>query len=396
MPVECKKTVPQRFTGIARKSMFDAEIAGKFIENLTAYTEYNINIMDKNGIIIASRNPERVGTFHEIAYDIITKNKSIVEVSSEDSYLGVKPGVNLLLTHNGKGIGVIGVTGDPVYVKPIAMIIKMAMESMLEYEHEKDILYKRKSLKEQFIHELIYNTDSDPTELRVFAKQLNYKEKYMRIPILIQSDKGKEAEIILQSIKDNPKHTAQDLSFITRNKQVVIFKTLPDSADIFSNYKYLIGEYLNSFLQMAMQSEDTYHFYIGTIQNQFSYYRDAFLHCTWLQRRVSSDAIGLFFYDYVDEYMNDLIPDIELHKIFNCFRKNFDKKYTDSYIKLMGALKKNNYNMVTSSKELYIHKNTLAFQLNKIRDKLDRNPHQSERDRRFMEYLYYYLRKISS
>lgn len=37
-------------------------------------------------------------------------------------------------------------------------------------------------------------------------------------------------------------------------------------------------------------------------------------------------------------------------------------------------MKKNNYNIVASSKELYIHKNTLAFQFNKIRDRLDRNP----------------------
>ena len=44
--------------------MFDVEIARKFIERLTAYTSYNVNIMNERGIIIASRNPERIGTFH--------------------------------------------------------------------------------------------------------------------------------------------------------------------------------------------------------------------------------------------------------------------------------------------------------------------------------------------
>jgi len=34
------------------------EIAEKFITRLTAYTKYNINIMDDKGVIIASRNPE--------------------------------------------------------------------------------------------------------------------------------------------------------------------------------------------------------------------------------------------------------------------------------------------------------------------------------------------------
>ena len=64
--------------------MFDVEIARKFIERLTTYTSYNVNIMNERGIIIASRNPERVGTFHEIAYDIITQNKPMIEVTTAD------------------------------------------------------------------------------------------------------------------------------------------------------------------------------------------------------------------------------------------------------------------------------------------------------------------------
>ena len=317
-----------------------------------------------------------------------------MEVSSNDAFLGVQPGVNLLLTHNGRSVGVIGVTGNPAEVKPIALIIKMAMESMLEYEFEKEKTSRRRNLKEQFIHQLIYENDPDPAELRHLAGQLNYEEKYMRIPILIQSDQEKDPDTILKDIKTGEKHTCQDLSFITRDRQVLIFKVLPDTPDVFSDYKYMIGEYLNSFLQTAVQTGEQYQFYIGTIQSQFSYYRDAFSHCYWLQKNIPTNSIGTFFYDYIDAYIKNLIPDIELHKIFYSFKRGLDEKYQESYLRLMEVLEKNNYNMVTSSKELYIHKNTLAFQFNKIRDRLDRNPHQSAGDRAFMEYLYYYLKNV--
>ena len=47
--------------------MIDALLAKKFIERITQYTEYNVNIMDEKGIIIASKNTSRIGTFHEVA-----------------------------------------------------------------------------------------------------------------------------------------------------------------------------------------------------------------------------------------------------------------------------------------------------------------------------------------
>lgn len=372
--------------------MFDEEIARKFIDRLTAYTSYNINIMNERGIIIASRNPDRVGTFHEIAYDIITQNRPIIEVSETGEYLGVQPGVNLMLVHEGKGIGVIGVTGTPDEVKSVALIIKMAMETMLEYEYEKELTSRRRNQKEQFLYQLVYETNQDIPALRLLAQKLGYSEEYLRIPVLIQAVSEKEPETLLQNIKAGPRHTSQDISFLTRDRQILIFKTLPDNVKTFSDYKYIVGDYLNEFLKNAVRTKETCRFYIGSIQNQFTYYRDAYEHCKWLEKNVSSDSMGLFFYDYVDTYIKSLIPEIELHKIFGSFGKGLDDKYKESFLHLMEVLKKNNYNMVTSSRDLYMHKNTLVFQFNKIRDRLNMHPHQSASDREFMEYLYYYLK----
>ncbi|MCI8326832.1 MAG: CdaR family transcriptional regulator [Lachnospiraceae bacterium] len=368
--------------------MFYDEIAKKFIERLTAYTEYNINIMDEKGIIIASRNPERIGTFHEIAFDIVTNKKSMIEVTENSRFLGVYPGVNLLLTQNGTPIGVIGVTGEPQEVKPIALIIKMAMETMLEYEYQKELSNKRQNLKERFIHQLLYDRDPDPLELRTLAEKLNYKEEYLRIPILCNHIKEKRPESIQKKIKTSSLHTSQDISIITRNKQVLIFKTLPKQANIFSDYRDIVLEYLDTFVL----NTDQYQFYIGTIQDRFSNYQTTFGHCTWLQNHVVSDSKSMFFYDHLDDYMKDSIPKIELHKVFHCFKNELSEKDILSYLEIIGTLKKNNYNMTTSSDELYIHKNTLAFRLNKIRNKMNLNPFLDIASKEFMEYFYYYLK----
>ena len=48
--------------------MLENSLAEKLIEQVTKYTSYNVNIMNERGVIIASRNPERIGKFHEVAW----------------------------------------------------------------------------------------------------------------------------------------------------------------------------------------------------------------------------------------------------------------------------------------------------------------------------------------
>ena len=82
--------------------MIEAELARKFIEQVTQYTEYNINIMDETGVIIASRNPERVGKYHEVADRIIHGQKDVIVISDDSTYPGVLPGINMAIILDGR------------------------------------------------------------------------------------------------------------------------------------------------------------------------------------------------------------------------------------------------------------------------------------------------------
>ena len=62
--------------------MISKLLAEKFIEQVTEYTSYNVNIMDEDGVIIASRNSERVGQYHEIAYRIVHGEEDIVDTTT--------------------------------------------------------------------------------------------------------------------------------------------------------------------------------------------------------------------------------------------------------------------------------------------------------------------------
>ena len=47
--------------------VLDVELAEKIIDKLADCTDYNVNIMNDKGIIVASKDKSRVGTFHEVA-----------------------------------------------------------------------------------------------------------------------------------------------------------------------------------------------------------------------------------------------------------------------------------------------------------------------------------------
>ena len=67
--------------------------------------------------------------------------------------------------------------------------------------------------------------------------------------------------------------------------------------------------------------------------------------------------------------------------------KKSDKQ---DFVRVINMLQNENYNLVTSSQKLYIHKNTLRYHYNKIREKFGIDPIQNCQDRAFLSYLLYY------
>ena len=336
--------------------MIDAGLAWKFIEQVMQYTDYNINIMNQDGIIIASRDPRRVGTFHEVAYYIVTGTEDVVTVTGENDYPGVRPGINMVILIDGRREGVVGVSGDPGEIRSVAMIIKMAMEAMVKYENQREELLRRQSRKEQFLNLLTHEPFADVEMLKDMAKQLNYSEQPIRIPVLCVLEQG-NAETILQTLKAGRKHGKQDISFVMDEHRILIFKTMDQSCcEILSDYKFLIADYLSDVLQWMRRQEKSGKFYIGSFQSGFTQYYYGYQHCLWLERNVRNDSRAVFFYDYAGEYLRYVMPMNELQRMFHVYHLLLNEKEKKNYLELMKAMMDSNYNLVKASELLFMHK----------------------------------------
>ena len=386
--------------------MIEAELARKFIEQVTQYTEYNINIMDETGVIIASRNPERVGTYHEVADRIIHGQKDVIVISDDSTYPGVLPGINMAIILDGRKEGVVGVTGDPDKIRDVAMITRMAMEAMLKFEKQQEQIRLRRNMKEQLLSLLTQGQYADSSEIQGIARQLEYNEELVRVPVLCKIRKPEEgvpgdrrrpvppAEDVLDAMRRGRGHWRQDFSFVADETHLLVFKTVKvNGRRNITDYREEIREYLEYIQRWASDKGIRAVFYVGTLQKRFSQYYYAYRHCKWLESHVNTTDDVVFFADYIKEYFRTLIPQQELQQVFYIYGKEIDADLRKQFVELIGALEDANYNLSEAAKKLYIHKNTLVYRYNKMKDYLGVNPLESADDRRFMELLYLYLAK---
>ena len=85
--------------------------AMRIVTDLSDIVGQQINMMDENGLIIASTDPDRLGMVHGGSLKVLEGKLTSLIIHSDDEYPGSRPGLNLPIEIDGKYIGVIGITG---------------------------------------------------------------------------------------------------------------------------------------------------------------------------------------------------------------------------------------------------------------------------------------------
>lgn len=117
-----------------------AELADKVCSIIHEITGGVVNVMGKEGKIISSSNPQRIGSIHEGGAKIMAGECDEIAINREMAaqMLGAKAGYNGLVRHNTIRIGCIGIGGDPDRVKPLqkmaALIISNELQQLEELE----------------------------------------------------------------------------------------------------------------------------------------------------------------------------------------------------------------------------------------------------------------------
>lgn len=377
-------------------SILEPALAQKFIEKTAKHLEYNINIMNDKGIIIASKDASRVGNFHEVAFNMLNGTLETGVVCDDKKFLGTKPGVNMFIDYKNKHVGVICVTGNPDNVNAFAGLVKTSMEAMLEYELQMEKDRKRKNKAEQFLYYVLFDEYLDLVVADKMADELDLNKDIIRTCIIIKYDPGYSAGKIVESLMAADGHTYQDIITIARNDDIVMFKAVNSRLEeAVKDYRYIIEEYIASFNNNLPEGYDPskFIFYVGTLQTGIKKYRESYIHSQELTYLTKMKNGIHYFTDHVLDYYRSIVTIKTYDDIFNVYDAMFNEDEKKQFAETVEALRRNNYNVVYSAKALYIHRNTLLARLNKLKEVLNIDPIANSADREFFNELAYYFGK---
>lgn len=129
--------------------------AQNIVEAMSGIINQDINMMDSDGVIIASTDHQRIGHFHEGAKRAIKLKKEII-ISKDNEFQGSKKGINLPVFLWDEIVGVIGITGDQEHVVKYGQIIKNMTEILLKEIYLESQSRLEKEARKHFVEELIF------------------------------------------------------------------------------------------------------------------------------------------------------------------------------------------------------------------------------------------------
>ncbi|MDH6236839.1 sugar diacid recognition domain-containing protein [Cryobacterium sp. CG_9.6] len=129
------------------------DLAQRVVDQVAPSLTYNVNIMDAAGVIIGSMDAVRVGELHAGAREAAHR-RDTVQINPGDEAGGTRPGVNIPLLLDGQVVAVVGVTGDPVLVLPVAQVLVLAIQMLLAQDQVRDISSWRESATRDILESL--------------------------------------------------------------------------------------------------------------------------------------------------------------------------------------------------------------------------------------------------
>jgi carbohydrate diacid regulator len=341
-------------------------IADQIVAQLSKIMEQHINIMDMNGVIISSTNPIRIGTVHGGAIRIISERLKELLIENDDEYVGAKNGINLPIEFNNEIIGVIGLTGKSDEVRKYGQIIKKMTEILLLETHSREQRAIEQKARDRFLEEWIFGRYdiNHPHEFKLRAETLGIDvatpKRIMIFTLKNQDDSptsDQDQTEISQRLRSYLRDFKDAYFFRTSTQFICVMGLQPDSTilEIAKNIKNIV---LQRFACNVFVGIDS-----GEPKQIKTSFRNANIALQVSMK--SKQTINIFNFINLDITINSMISKNKYAYLESFFKQTTEAE-VDEFINLLRIFYACDGSIQDASKELYIHKNTLQYRLNKI------------------------------
>lgn len=344
-------------------------LAHQIVTNIKGIIKQDLNFMDKNGIIIASTDLDRIDTFHEAARECVKRKKTII-IEYDNQYRGSKKGINIPVEFEQVIVGVIGITGNSEEVTPYGTIIKKMTEILLKEDWIKENEIRRRDNYRNFLEGIIYNRFEDNNLINVTNEN---KSKMFAIskPVFTYLE-SEDIEKIL-NLLDTHFYNDNDIMYSFVYQDLVILFSDKSKQSVI-RYLREITRNCKEMLKLEIKFGISDEFI--DFNDSYSNFNQGLSAYNWLKKYENPDK-QILFYDEMD--LGILLTDISVKnrlKFSNKILNNLNEKDINFYQNLLTVYGQHNGSIKNISEELFMHKNTIQYRLNRLHELTGYNPRE--------------------
>jgi carbohydrate diacid regulator len=313
------------------------ELAQEIVDKMMQDIPYSINIMDEKGMIIGSGNKARVGTLHKGAVRAL-ESGTMVEITQHDRY--EKKGTNEPIVIGGQFIGVVGITGEPEEVRPFCKLVKTTVSLLIEQSimiGNREAARKRES---SFLDALL-------NEKKEYSEELINEAKHFHINLL------SDTTVLLIKNLEEPRTSLQEsLPFFKKQNENFSIAMLQNPNEL----ERLVDSILSSSQPSVVISVSLHQ------TNIAKSYRQAYL-CMKIAENLNLADRFLTYKDF--HFLAELSQITIEAKPLNL---------TGVLLQTLQTYINHNGNPTDTAQELIIHRNTLYYRLDRIKQLTGKDP----------------------
>jgi carbohydrate diacid regulator len=341
--------------------MLTKQLAEDIVEQTMIRLNRNLNVMDTNGMILASGETDRIERIHEGAA-FVAKKEEVLWITKDNltDWYGTKPGVNMPVYFQQKLIGVIGITGERKELKDIATLVQLTTEMMI---HQSLITSRAewiRKMKELIFEELTGSEPPSPlVEKRLALLNFNVMSPY--VTLLIESNYfSPSSQRIIEQLEDQFEKDSVLIGHSQLNKVFILLSGYTND-----EVKVKLSKLLH-----LLQKDDTARIGVGVAVNSINDIRYSYTTAKNALQYGKAEHQLIHFEDI------ELVALLKRNPqpVIDHFSSRILKGLNDQLLKTLSVYFECNNNNSTTSSTLMIHRHTLTYRFKKIEEITGYNP----------------------
>ncbi len=351
------------------------DIAKPIVDHVMKAIEYNVSIVNHEGIVVAGGSSEQIDTLHPGALKAMeSNNKFISEPTGFHQISSTDVEINVPIELNDEIVGAVGIIGDPTSIDKFIQMIKVTVEALLEQQLMIDQLRFKRTALEEWVQNII---DSGFHNIALLESKADY----------FNIDTTVSCSVFALEIEDF-NHAAYDYESLHQNEvRIIKMLRLYFPYSFFATYLgkglFIIGlpvkrnKDMNRFIELGKEfhrqlKQEGLKNYIGIgsagegVLGYRASYREALQSIDILKQVRSEKKVALITEWGILRLLSQIPSDYR-----RFYLEQFSKRKPTLNSELEETLLvylEHELNIKETSDTLHIHRNTLIYRLDKIKE----------------------------